>query len=69
MQTLSQNVKTLRLQLNKSVRKVAGEIGISHHSLKNYEENNCEPSVSSLIKISDYYQFDDLRKLITEPLK
>ena len=65
---LPHNLKMLRLRQNKSVTKVANEIGIHKSSLKHYEEGHTEPCVSYLLRFSEYYQFPDLRKLLTEKI-
>ncbi len=49
------NLKTLRTQAGLSQQKLADIIGTSQQSINKYENQNIEPDIDTLIKLSDIF--------------
>lgn len=50
------NLKLLRDERGVSQQKLADAIGMSQSSINDYENRGIEPDISTLIKISDYFE-------------
>lgn len=53
--TLNENIKKLRLARNLSQVDLAKALGVTKQSISNWENNNIQPSVDMLIRISDFF--------------
>ena len=50
-----EELKYHRLKLNKSLRQVENETGISNENLSRWERNLVSPSIENCVKLADYY--------------
>lgn len=53
--TLNENIKQLRLARNLSQVDLAKALGVTKQSVSNWENNNIQPSIDMLIRISDFF--------------
>lgn len=53
--TLNENIKQLRLARNLSQVDLAKALGVTKQSISNWENNNIQPSIDMLIRISDFF--------------
>ncbi len=49
---LNENIKKLRLSLNISQVALAKNLGVSKHSVSNWENDNIQPSIDMLVRIA-----------------
>jgi transcriptional regulator with XRE-family HTH domain len=68
MNTFNQNVKSLRLSMNLSIKEASAALGIPYNTYYMYENKPIQPNFDMLIKICDLYNYKDIYKLITEDL-
>jgi transcriptional regulator with XRE-family HTH domain len=59
---LGETLKKLRLKDNKTHQNMADMLNITRPAYGNYESNDREPNIETLIKLADYYEvsMDDL---------
>jgi len=53
--TLNENIKQLRLARNLSQVDLAKALGVTKQSVSNWENNNIQPSIDMLIRISSFF--------------
>lgn len=53
--TLNENIKQLRLARNLSQVDLAKALGVTKQSVSNWENNNIQPSIDMLIRISAFF--------------
>ena len=53
--TLNENIKQLRLARNLSQVDLAKALGVTKQSISNWENNNIQPSIDMLIRISGFF--------------
>lgn len=53
--TLNENIKHLRLTRNLSQVDLAKALGVTKQSVSNWENNNIQPSIDMLIRLSDFF--------------
>ncbi|MCI8356268.1 MAG: helix-turn-helix domain-containing protein [Lachnospiraceae bacterium] len=53
--TLNENIKQLRLARNLSQVDLAKKLGVTKQSISNWENNNIQPSIDMLIRLSNYF--------------
>lgn len=53
--TLNENIKQLRLARNLSQVDLARALGVTKQSVSNWENNNIQPSIDMLIRISHFF--------------
>jgi len=53
--TLNENIKQLRLARNLSQVDLAKKLGVTKQSISNWENNNIQPSIYMLIRLSNYF--------------
>lgn len=53
--TLNENIKQLRLARNLSQVDLAKALGVTKQSISNWENNNIQPSIDMLIRVSKYF--------------
>lgn len=53
--TLNENIKQLRLARNLSQVDLAKALGVTKQSVSNWENNNIQPSIDMLIRISHFF--------------
>lgn len=53
--TLNENIKQLRLARNLSQVDLATALGVTKQSVSNWENNNIQPSIDMLIRISGFF--------------
>ena len=53
--TLNENIKQLRLARNLSQVDLAKALGVTKQSVSNWENNNIQPSIDMLIRISGFF--------------
>ena len=52
---LNENIKRLRLARNLSQVDLAKSLGVTKQSISNWENNNIQPSIDMLIRVSDFF--------------
>lgn len=52
---LNQKIRELRLHRSMSQVELANELGVTKQSVSNWENDNIQPSIEMLIKISKYF--------------
>lgn len=53
--TLNENIRQLRLARNLSQVDLAKALGVTKQSISNWENNNIQPSIDMLIRVSDFF--------------
>ncbi len=53
--TLNENIKRLRLSRNLSQVDLAKSLGVTKQSISNWENDNIQPSIEMLIRISNFF--------------
>lgn len=53
--TLNENIKQMRLARNLSQVDLAKALGVTKQSVSNWENNNIQPSIDMLIRLSDFF--------------
>ena len=56
MDTLNENIKSLRNQLGINQVELAKRLNVSKQCVSNWENDNIQPSVDMLIKIADFFK-------------
>ena len=55
LMTLNENIKRLRLAKNLSQVDLAKALGVTKQSVSNWENNNIQPSIDMLIRLSSFF--------------
>lgn len=53
--TLNENIKRLRIARNLSQVDLAKVLGVTKQSISNWENNNIQPSIDMLIRLSEFF--------------
>lgn len=53
--TLNENIKHLRLARNLSQVDLAQALGVTKQSISNWENNNIQPSIDMLVRLSQFF--------------
>lgn len=53
--TLNENIKQLRIARNLSQVDLAKALGVTKQSISNWENNNIQPSIDMLIRLSQFF--------------
>lgn len=53
--TLNENIKQLRIARNLSQVDLAKVLGVTKQSISNWENNNIQPSIDMLIRLSEFF--------------
>lgn len=53
--TLNENIRQLRLARNLSQVDLAKALGVTKQSISNWENNNIQPSIDMLIRVSEFF--------------
>lgn len=52
---LSQNIRTIRMSRNMSQVELAKRLGVTKQSVSNWENDNIQPSIEMLIKLTEVF--------------